>query len=212
MNATESLSPKVVGDSVTNDPPLSAPRIEVKTLVQDMSINYNVLRADEEFADALNAGWELLNIGFTTHNVDIMGGLASIPRRIVTLHRLVEAAPKPAEAVVEAAPPEYVTVLVEGLGESYAGLIPADELPARAPAILNSAPLLELYPAPVTYAEAFARGSYSLEHLRWLAEREAQQAGLDGAASWQPQVNRLTGAAWEGLVFQRAPVALLDGG
>lgn len=190
-------------------------RIEIKTLVQDMSINYNVLRSDEEFADALNEGWEVMDISFTSHPVETFGDRLFVSLRNVTLTRLVEDDGTPDEAQTEAEtlisvePPAAADAMIDALM-----VVGADQLHPVGGSQIDEMPVPVGVTRTLTYAEACASGQYTTDELRAIALNELREASLSDYAAWQPQISPVTGQAWEGLKFEHPArnLQLIDGG
>lgn len=179
-------------------------RIEIKTLVQPLGATAESnQRHDQELADALNAGWEKLDLTVTTAETYTT---ALLHTRIVTLYRLVEApehsAAGAAGATVEvlaAAAPAETNGHEAHTPESWS---PVPALPVDAPAPAPAIGLLLPVPTPVepiTYAEALLSGCYTPEAIREIAQREAAEAGI--RAAWAQQQSR-SGRTWESLLFQ----------
>lgn len=209
----------------------AAPRIEIKTLVQGC-LEDEQTRADYDraFAEALNAGWEVLNITVTTGGMSANGSEWDFwlsHTRIVTLHRLVEADEAPEAASVEAETPETlarpdgVNAVIETLMAIGGDLLqPVDASRIHdtpVPETLGSIIPQHVVAVNIGFAEAYSSGRYTLAELRVIAEREIQQSGLDAFASWQPQINPVTGQQWEGLRFDHLTrnldvLAMSDGG
>lgn len=213
----QSLTDAAAAVTEANDPPH---RIEISTLVQDDLTDHGFRSEyDERFADALNGGWEVMDIAVTTCWDPVGGGVNHT--RIVTLMRLVEdeGAPEAAKAEAETTlivePPDAVAVVVEGVLdptktlEESRGTVPVSRI-QDTPQPVGSVPL-RVEAVDISYAEAYASGRYTLDELRVIAEREMHQSGLDAFAAWQPQSNPHTGQAWEGLRFN-ALLAMADGG
>lgn len=134
-----SLDEPISAEDVHNSVVTSVPRIEIKTLVQDLT--RSPLFSDKELADAQNDRWEVLDIAVTTH-VDIGADYAAlfVHTRIVTLVRET-AADNPLKAFEEAIAhlktmPNVAGVIIEDVP------VPSVSIPVNVAPLVTAAPPL----------------------------------------------------------------------
>lgn len=174
---------------VTTAKSLNTPRLEIKTLVQQVSKN-----SDEILETLMNDGWEVLHMSATSVANPLARAYAPTVEHyeIIKLKRMVEPDedPEADEETEEVATVREIDVRPPLPIEST--VVTGTVLGIDAPTVdVGRKPLEE-----VTFAEALASGRYNGDELKQIGNREAAQAGMN--ALWKQQ--QWGERRWTGLV------------
>ena len=174
---------------VTTSKSVKTPRMEIKTLVQQVCEN-----SDKTLETLMQQGWEVLHISATSVVNPLARAYAPMVEHyeIVKLKRLVEEIdPEEDEVTEEVATVREIDVRPPLPIESSA-VVTGTVLGIDAPTVdVGRKPLEE-----VTYTEALLSGRYNAEEIKQVANREAAQAGMK--ALWKSQ--QWGERRWDGLV------------
>lgn len=190
--------------------------IEVKTLVHEVDGTYFTAVADQELADVMNEGWEVID--FRVNSVMVRDhDLQHI--RIVTLARETDGDEKAKQNTApQIAPDPTAPPPGDGLRPFDRNLFsgePVDDFRLNHlewgddfeidPEDVKGMIPVEVEPIlsakPPTLVAAILSRDYTPQQIRDIAEREAQDAGLQ-ALTFAHQENPRTGQAWDSLLCQ----------